>query len=120
MFFCIFLFKQNTADELRISYWSSDVCSSDLVDGGVQAGTETDVDEKVAHAFDGQSHQVVYAQARQGVQQLAAPVCADGHEARIASVAIGVGAVAQTPKRGLGFQSRAAAGRAGRVAAVLR
>src|SRR3546814_977607 len=27
---CIFFFKQNTAYELRISYWSSDVCSSDL------------------------------------------------------------------------------------------
>src|SRR3546814_5183329 len=27
---CIFFFKQNTAYELRISDWSSDVCSSDL------------------------------------------------------------------------------------------
>src|SRR3546814_9315441 len=26
-----FLFKQKTAYELRISYWSSDVCSSDLL-----------------------------------------------------------------------------------------
>src|SRR3546814_12819785 len=25
-----FFFKQKTADEMRISYWSSDVCSSDL------------------------------------------------------------------------------------------
>src|SRR3546814_4743831 len=31
MFFCmIFFFKQKTAYELRISDWSSDVCSSDL------------------------------------------------------------------------------------------
>src|SRR3546814_5144404 len=33
----IFFFKQNTAYEMRISDWSSDVCSSDLhstVDGG--------------------------------------------------------------------------------------
>src|SRR3546814_971612 len=29
VFFC----KQKTADELRISDWSSDVCSSDLLDG---------------------------------------------------------------------------------------
>src|SRR3546814_4506090 len=29
--FCIFVFKQNTAYELRISDWSSDVCSSDLI-----------------------------------------------------------------------------------------
>src|SRR3546814_1684981 len=27
---CIFFFKQNTAYEMRISDWSSDVCSSDL------------------------------------------------------------------------------------------
>src|SRR3546814_3763933 len=26
----IFFFKQKTADDMRISYWSSDVCSSDL------------------------------------------------------------------------------------------
>src|SRR3546814_20523478 len=30
MFFCVFFFKQKTAYELRISDWSSDVCSSDL------------------------------------------------------------------------------------------
>src|SRR3546814_5545880 len=29
-FFCFFLFKQKTAYEMRISDWSSDVCSSDL------------------------------------------------------------------------------------------
>src|SRR3546814_4269933 len=27
---CVFFFKQKTADEMRISDWSSDVCSSDL------------------------------------------------------------------------------------------
>src|SRR3546814_5201209 len=30
--FCFFFFKQKTAYEMRISDWSSDVCSSDLVD----------------------------------------------------------------------------------------
>src|SRR3546814_5286733 len=30
---CCFFFKQKTAYELRISDWSSDVCSSDLVEG---------------------------------------------------------------------------------------
>src|SRR3546814_6086346 len=29
---CIFFFKQKTAYEMRISDWSSDVCSSDLQD----------------------------------------------------------------------------------------
>src|SRR3546814_3303706 len=30
-FFVVFFFMQKTAYELRISYWSSDVCSSDLM-----------------------------------------------------------------------------------------
>src|SRR3546814_8292901 len=29
---CVFFFKQKTAYEMRISDWSSDVCSSDLFD----------------------------------------------------------------------------------------
>src|SRR3546814_10091405 len=33
--FCVFFFKQKTAYEMRISDWSSDVCSSDLL-GGVR------------------------------------------------------------------------------------
>src|SRR3546814_175015 len=32
LFFVFFFFKQKTAYEMRISDWSSDVCSSDLVD----------------------------------------------------------------------------------------
>src|SRR3546814_3716134 len=31
-----FFFKQKTADEMRISDWSSDVCSSDLVLGRIE------------------------------------------------------------------------------------
>src|SRR3546814_13953687 len=30
----VFFFKQKTAYEMRISDWSSDVCSSDLISGG--------------------------------------------------------------------------------------
>src|SRR3546814_3748410 len=39
IFFFVFFFKQNTAYEMRISDWSSDVCSSDLLEqiGGGQA-----------------------------------------------------------------------------------
>src|SRR3546814_5548124 len=33
--FCVFFFKQKTAYEMRISDWSSDVCSSDLILGAV-------------------------------------------------------------------------------------
>src|SRR3546814_14780841 len=32
----IFFYKQKTAYEMRISDWSSDVCSSDLVEAGLQ------------------------------------------------------------------------------------
>src|SRR3546814_8024521 len=34
----VFFFKQKTAYEMRISDWSSDVCSSDLINGRRQAG----------------------------------------------------------------------------------
>src|SRR3546814_4392932 len=37
MFGCFFFFKQKTAYEMRISDWSSDVCSSDLIDAISQA-----------------------------------------------------------------------------------
>src|SRR3546814_4666802 len=33
--FCLFFFKQKTAYEMRISDWSSDVCSSDLLTEGI-------------------------------------------------------------------------------------
>src|SRR3546814_1764941 len=37
-FYGFFFFKQKTAYEMRISDWSSDVCSSDLADFGSQGG----------------------------------------------------------------------------------
>src|SRR3546814_5400889 len=37
-FFCVFFFKQKTAYEMRISDWSSDVCSSDLLLSASSAG----------------------------------------------------------------------------------
>src|SRR3546814_9284299 len=37
-FFYFFFFKQKTAYEMRISDWSSDVCSSDLTHGDVLNG----------------------------------------------------------------------------------
>src|SRR3546814_8934272 len=35
--FFVFFFKQKTAYEMRISDWSSDVCSSDLLNSGIHA-----------------------------------------------------------------------------------
>src|SRR3546814_1080758 len=40
-FVCFFFFKQKTAYELRISDWSSDVCSSDLIAQEAPAGSAT-------------------------------------------------------------------------------
>src|SRR3546814_1911608 len=39
---CFFFFKQKTAYEMRISDWSSDVCSSDLRQDALQGGTAAD------------------------------------------------------------------------------
>src|SRR3546814_5610360 len=38
----LFFFKQKTAYEMRISDWSSDVCSSDLGEGVVGAAADAD------------------------------------------------------------------------------
>src|SRR3546814_4533333 len=48
LFHSIFFFvKQKTADEMRISDWSSDVCSSDLADENADhIGPETKADVK--------------------------------------------------------------------------
>src|SRR3546814_3995423 len=41
VYYCVFFFfKQKTAYEMRISDWSSDVCSSDLTDGKTAAGVQ--------------------------------------------------------------------------------
>src|SRR3546814_4452638 len=61
--FCFFFFKQKTAYEMRISDWSSDVCSSDLpaLRGDLVVGRVDrrelavgEVDELLRHALRGQ------------------------------------------------------------------
>src|SRR3546814_2039838 len=48
--FCLFFFfKQKTAYELRISDWSSDVCSSDLIDNGAGSITKPGIHQRAAH-----------------------------------------------------------------------
>src|SRR3546814_16631260 len=46
--FFFFFFKQKTAYEMRISDWSSDVCSSDLDDLG-NLGRHIGIEERVLH-----------------------------------------------------------------------
>src|SRR3546814_7725690 len=49
----VFFFKQKTAYEMRISDWSSDVCSSDLDGAEHQEGAEdAEHEAKVADAVD--------------------------------------------------------------------
>src|SRR3546814_6540076 len=48
--FVLFLFKQKTAYEMRISDWSSDVCSSDLIDD--DDGAEQLADRRGAARLD--------------------------------------------------------------------
>src|SRR3546814_2782287 len=49
---CFFFFKQKTADEMLISDWSSDVCSSDLagIDGRIQGRAVVRPDDVAAGA----------------------------------------------------------------------
>src|SRR3546814_6523693 len=51
-----FFFKQKTAYEMRISDWSSDVCSSDLTEAGPAGGKQLADDEGIAR-HDAALHQ---------------------------------------------------------------
>src|SRR3546814_9524222 len=55
MCYCFFFFKQKTAYEMRISDWSSDVCSSDLIaNARWGAGIDDDVDAAAVDAGVGE------------------------------------------------------------------
>src|SRR3546814_5275105 len=58
LLFAVFFFKQKTAYEMRISDWSSDVCSSDLKRfGDVIVGAEFQPDHAIHRiALGGQHH----------------------------------------------------------------
>src|SRR3546814_17148024 len=58
--FVFFFFKQNTAYDMRISDWSSDVCSSDLL----RARTRTNEDRNQAGEYPGDRHRL-WADAEQ-------------------------------------------------------
>src|SRR3546814_3006559 len=45
----LFFVKQKTAYEMRISDWSSDVCSSDLAEGYEVGGNLARIEQQIAH-----------------------------------------------------------------------
>src|SRR3546814_4067104 len=55
--FCVFFFKQKTAYEVRISDWSSDVCSSDL--RGVGADDDRVIAADIAEAMRRTAFEVI-------------------------------------------------------------
>src|SRR3546814_6277359 len=72
--FVFFFFKQKTAYEMRISDWSSDVCSSDLrqaVVGGVLVGARGDVAVGVIARVQERDRQVVVVRVGLGDVDLA-------------------------------------------------
>src|SRR3546814_8479767 len=48
-YFCFFFFKQKTAYEMRISDWSSDVCSSDLGEDRASLGRLQRIGDQADH-----------------------------------------------------------------------
>src|SRR3546814_5486246 len=62
--FCIFFFfKQKTAYEMRISDWSSDVCSSDLIGRAGNMGVGRIAQRRAGHFALGRFGNQVYAAA---------------------------------------------------------
>src|SRR3546814_3863944 len=53
VFMFFFFFKQKTAYEMRISDWSSDVCSSDLLPDAADGGTPADEHRRYPRPFLG-------------------------------------------------------------------
>src|SRR3546814_5326000 len=57
--FVVFFFNQKTAYEMRISDWSSDVCSSDLVQTGQDAVDDRALPHRLSHEPEpqGEAHE---------------------------------------------------------------
>src|SRR3546814_12494673 len=79
MVYVIFFFKQKTAYEVRISDWSSDVCSSDLAGSARENSTDRRLGQKSAkrHSFIGIKHLPVKPCARGAGGFQAVQLCDD-------------------------------------------
>ena len=87
----------------------------------VDRGRQVQPGEQRLEPLDRQQHHVMDRQAGQGVELLARPVDPFGQEALAvgAQGPAGIGSITDAPQQRLGLEARAAAGRAGRVRAVL-
>src|SRR3546814_10226739 len=66
MFCSVFFFKQKTADEMRISDWSSDVCSSDLELEAEVVVVDNDSDDDSAAVAERRGVKVVHNADNEG------------------------------------------------------
>src|SRR3546814_8677067 len=98
--FCFFFFKQKTAYEMRISDWSSDVCSSDIYDPRQQplVRAVSRRDQRVSHhpvppdpldRRPGKDFAKARIVQRQQIRQLRSRKLRAGVERRIARAAVG-------------------------------
>src|SRR3546814_8155077 len=79
VFLCVFFFfKQKTAYEMRISDWSSDVCSSDLAPIGVQSVVHPDGELATARAAEATGVPMVLSTASSYTIEEAAEANGDG------------------------------------------
>src|SRR3546814_8074173 len=79
MIYMFIVFKQKTAYEMRISDWSSDVCSADLRAGHRMAEIGMAVLEKAAAVFEG-VEDLLAQQSRADRLVAAAETLGDGHD----------------------------------------
>src|SRR3546814_10905833 len=69
-----FFVKQKTAYELRISDWSSDVCSSDLIDSDPAALTDTESARAEALTAEGNAIEAEYEDVEELPEDVAARI----------------------------------------------
>src|SRR3546814_7800534 len=74
LYLCFFFFKQKTAYEMRISDWSSDVCSSDLTElalgNGHQLAPAVATGRAVVQFHDAPGRSALRQQRRHGLREI--------------------------------------------------
>src|SRR3546814_15082942 len=108
MLLCCFFFKQKTAYEMRISDWSSDVCSSDLPGSsktgsgdGVERGRNTAQHRRIAGGTrDGSFGELDQRHDTEGRRQPLQALCGDSPVRIAARAAHQVGQITRAANKG--------------------